>query len=57
MRTIEPQLSGRVPELSELKRSPTNKKYYADKDARSKLTSKMGDVKTSEIASRGAPDL
>ena len=56
MRKIKAQVSGRVPELSELIKASKNKKYYAIKGA-TKLTSKIGDVKKSKMASRGSPEL
>ena len=34
MRKIKAQVSGRVPELSELIKASTNRKYYAIKDAK-----------------------
>ena len=57
MLKIKAQLSGRVPELSELIKASTNRKYYAIKDAKQTLTSNMGDVQQSKMASRGAPEL
>ena len=56
MRKSKAQLSGRVPELSELIIASTKRKYYAIKGAKKK-TSKMGDVQKSKMTSRGSPEL
>ncbi len=56
MRKIKAQVTGRVPELSELIKVSKHRKYYAIKDAK-KMTAKMGDVQKSKMASRGALEL